>query len=294
MGKTTDNMRGALLMMGAMSAFTINDAFMKAIGSEMGVWQALFLRGCGVSVFMVLLAAGRGELFPRVPARDWWLMGGRALGELGGAILFVTALYHMPLGSLSAILQALPLTVTLAGVLFLGERMGWRRALAIAVGLCGVMLIVRPGAESFTIYSLFGVATVILVTARDIFSRMLSPAVPSLTVAATSAVGVTVATGLVVPMTGWKPVSLPEAGLLVGAMVAIAVGYVASVSAMRVGDLGFVAPFRYMSLVVAILFGMVIFSEWPDAYTVVGALIVVASGAYTFWRERRLARQPAN
>ncbi len=288
MGGTSDNMRGALLMIGAMAAFTVNDMFMKLLGGDMSVWQSLFLRGAGVSLFMLWLARRRGQLSLSFGRRDWALMLGRAAGEAAGAVLFVSALFHMPLGNLSAILQALPLTVTLAGVLFLRERLGWRRSLAILVGLAGVLIIVRPGTEGFTLWSLLGVATVACVTARDIFSRMLSPAVPSLTVAVVSSVVVTLVAGAGVPFTGWSPVGLPEMAILGGAMAAIFVGYVTSVASMRVGDLAFVAPFRYMSLVIAMLVGFVVFGEVPDGWTLVGAAIVVASGAYAFWRERRV------
>jgi drug/metabolite transporter (DMT)-like permease len=97
----------------------------------MSVWQSLFLRGAGVSLFMLWLARRRGQLSLSFGRRDWALMLGRAAGEAAGAVLFVSALFHMPLGNLSAILQALPLTVTLAGVLFLRERLGWRRSLSV-------------------------------------------------------------------------------------------------------------------------------------------------------------------
>lgn len=290
MARQTDNMRGALLMMAAMTCFTVNDAFMKLLGDSMSVWQALFLRGVGVTVVMLGLAAARGQLSLAMTRRDMALSLGRAVAEAAGALLFVTALFHLPIGNLSAILQALPLTVTLAGVLFLRESLGWRRSVAILVGLCGVLLIVRPGTDGFTAYSLLGVATVLCVTARDIFSRMLSPDVPSLTVATMSALVVTLVAGAGVPFTGWSPVALPQAGLLLGAMAAIFVGYTGSVAAMRVGDLSFVAPFRYMSLVIAMVIGLIVFAEVPDALTLAGAAIVVVSGAYAFWRERRLAR----
>ncbi len=297
MAGLTDNTRGALLMIAAMSFFTVNDAFLKAVGDQMSVWQALFLRGLGVSLFMVVLLAmrghrgGRGIDWRAISRRDWGLSAGRALSEAGAAFLFVTALQHVPLGNLAAIMQALPLTVTLAGMVFLRESLGWRRGVAIMVGLAGVLLIVRPGADGFSLYSLYAVGAVACVTARDLFARMLSPEAPSLVVATVSALGVTLISGAGVPFTGWSPVAPAAAGLLLGAMAAIFVGYVTSVGAMRVGDLGFVAPFRYFSLVVAILIGMAVFAEYPDSATLAGAAVVVASGGYTLWRERRAGQR---
>lgn len=289
MSGLSDNMRGAVLMMAAMAFYTVNDAFLKSLGGSLSVWQALFLRGMAVTVAMTALALVRGELTLRVSARDRTIMLARAACETAAAILFVSALYHLPIANLSAILQALPLTVTLAGVLFLGERLGWRRSLAIAAGLGGVLLIVRPGAEGFTVHALLGVGAVVCVTARDILSRMMSPAVPSLVVAVVSSAGVTVGAGVGLMFGDWAPVHLPEALRLGAAATAIFGGYICGVAAMRVGDLAFVAPFRYTSLVVALLVGLVAFGEWPDGLTLVGAAIVVATGIYTFLRERRLA-----
>ena len=106
------------------------------------------------------------------------------VSEVAAAWLFLTALFNMPIANATAILQVLPLTVTLAGALFLGEALGWRRLLAILVGLVGVMLIVQPGAEGFTIYSIYVVLAVAVITVRDLSTRRMSPQVSSLSVAA--------------------------------------------------------------------------------------------------------------
>jgi S-adenosylmethionine uptake transporter len=153
------------------------------------------------------------------------------------------------------------------------------------------MLIVRPGGEGFTIYSIYVLAAVALVTIRDLASRRMTGALPSLTVATYAAAAVAVVFGLVSVLQPWRPVTLPVAGLLGGATLCILVAYVLSVSAMRVGALATVAPFRYTSLIVAMLVGMVVFGERPDALTLIGAAVVTGSGLYTLERERRLARR---
>jgi len=285
----SDNSRGALLMIAAMGLFTANDSFIKGIGTAIGVWQVLFLRGVGVSVVMVPFLWWRGVSLGVLSRRDMALAIGRTLAEAAAAICFLTALQHMPFANLSAIQQALPLTVTLAGFLFLREQVGWRRGLAIGIGLAGVLLIVRPGTEGFNGWSLLALGSVACVTVRDIFARMLSPGASTLAVAAISALGMTLISALALPFTGWDPVAPEHALLLLGSIAAIFVAYIVSVSAMRVGELGFVAPFRYFSLLVAVLVGLVFFAEIPDLPTVAGAGIIVASGLYTLWRERRLA-----
>lgn len=285
----SDNTRGALLMMSAMGFFTVNDSFLKGIGTGVNVWQVLFLRGIGISLVLMTIMYLRGVRFSVLSRRDWLLSIGRALTEAAAALLFVSALQRMPFANVSAILQALPLTVTLAGFLFLREPVGWRRGAAIGIGLAGMLLIVRPGAEGFNAWSLLAVGAVVCVTARDIFARMLSPAAPSLAVAGISAMGVTAVTAMGLPFVGTDPMTATQGWLLLGAVVAVSVGYITSVSAMRVGDLGFVAPFRYFSLLVAVVLGLVFFAEVPDVLMLAGGVIIVASGLYTLVRERRLA-----
>ena len=286
MGNLSDNTKGALLMSASMAAFTFNDAFMKLLGTDLPLFQAIFLRGLGTTLFLIALTLWLGQMRLAASRRDWGLMLVRAVSEMFGAFFFISALFHMPFANLSAILQALPLVVTLAGALFLGESVGWRRMAAILIGFAGVMLIVRPGPDGFTLDAIYGLATVLCVTVRDLVSRMMSPAVPSLMVASVSALGVTLFAGAGSAFETWAPVTLPVALKLAGAMVFVFGGYLFSVSAMRVGDLAFVAPFRYTSLIVALVVGALVFGTFPDALTLTGAAIVVATGLFTLYRER--------
>ncbi len=286
----SDNVRGAALMMGSMAAFTLNDACMKALSDELPLFQAVFLRGVGTTVCMVLLALATGGLRLDLSRRDWTIVGLRNLTEIGAAYFFISAIFNMPIANATAILQVLPLTVTLAGALFLGEAVGWRRLSAIMIGFLGVMLIVRPGFAGFNVYSVYALATVVLVTARDILARKLSRAVPSMTVALLNAASVTAVFGLGSAFVDWSPVSATAAMQLGAASVLIIGGYVFSVSAMRIGEIAVIAPFRYTSLLWALVLGLVIFAEWPDAAALSGGAIVVATGIYAFSRERRLRR----
>ena len=293
MVQISDNLRGAALMAGSMAAFTVNDAFMKALSGDLPLMQALFLRGLGVVTALTLLAWALGQLRFDLGGRNWRLVLLRTAAEVAAAWFFLTALFNMPLANLSAILQALPLTVSLAAALFLGEPLGWRRLTAIAVGFLGVLLIVKPGAEGFTIYSLYGLGAVACVTLRDLAVRRMSAEVPSILVALVAAVGVTIFAGLGTLPAAWVPVDGGTALNLAGAMVFVIGGYVFSVAAMRQGEIAVIAPFRYTSLLVALVLGYLVFGEFPGPLTLTGAGIVVAMGLFTLYREARLKRRRA-
>ena len=285
----TDNIRGALLMIGSMTAFTINDAFMKALSDDLSLYQAIFLRAIGVTLFLAGFAWSKGALTLHIPKPDRKLIAIRSAAEVAAALLFITALFNMPLANATAILQALPLTVTLAGAVFLREPVGWRRLLAILIGLIGVLLIVQPGSDGFTIYSLYALAAVCLITLRDLAARQISKAVPSLTVALFAGIAVGLGGAVGTLFTPWQPVSGDAGLLLVAAAISVIGGYVFSVATMRIGEIGFVSQFRYASLISAMILGFIFFNEWPDALTLTGAVIVVGTGLFTLWRERAAA-----
>lgn len=288
-----ENLRGAGLMVISMAAFTLNDAAIKSLDGSLPLAQTIFLRGVATSLFMTIVAWRMGALRLDFPRRDWARILLRSLADLGATFLFLGALFHMPLANLTAILQALPLTVALGAALVYGEPLGWRRLAAIAIGFGGVLLIVRPGAEGFNAFSLWGLGAVVFVTVRDLAARRLSRGTPSVAVALVGSVLITLAAGGVALSEGWAPVTPPVAGRIGLAAVFILVGYLASVAVMRVGEIGFIAPFRYTGLIWALLLGWLIFGDWPDDWTLLGAGIVVATGLFTLYRERVLARRAA-
>jgi len=294
MMQTSDNLRGAALMTGSMIAFTINDVFMKLLAGDIPLFQALFLRGLGTVLFLAILAHVMGQLVFRHSRKDWTLIVLRSVSEVGGAVFFLQALFHMPIANVTAVLQALPLTVTLGGALFLGEALGWRRLLAILVGFCGVFLIIRPDAAGFNIYSLYVLGAVVCVTFRDLVVRRMSSDVPSIMIGLVAALAVMLSGAAVSATQTWVPVDGVTALRLMGAMLAIVFGYVFSVAAMRSGEIGFVAPFRYSSLVAALILGWLVFGDWPETLTLIGASIVVGTGGFTLYRERQIGRRSKN
>lgn len=281
------NLRGALLMMASMAAYTFNDACVKLVSDDLPVFQIVFLRGVLSTALLVGLTQAMGLRSLRIPKGDIWLVAGRTLAEITSMCAFLFALIHMPLANVVAVLAALPLTVTLAGAVFLNEPVGWRRMLAIIVGMFGVLLIVQPGGDGFNAYSLLAFLAVLIVTARDIFTRQLSNETPSMAVAViTSATVGSFGAVMMIPQ-GWSEVST-QSGLLVGlAAIFLVGGYLFSVLVMRVGEIGFVAPFRYTALIWGLFLGWFAFGDWPDQLTQLGAAIVVSTGIFTLYRERQ-------
>ena len=285
------NTTGALLMMASMAAFTLNDTLLKLTEGAVPLEQLLFLRGALSSLLIYVLARSLGTLRFHVARRDWMLIAVRAGAEVGAAYFFVTALLNMPLANVTAILQALPLTVAVGAALVFREPLGWRRMSAILIGFMGMLLIVRPGTEGFSLWSGYALVAVVCVTVRDLATRRLSPDVPSMTVTLASSIAVTVSFGLASTLTAWAPVTLPLGWLIAGASVFIIGGYFFSIRAMRVGEIGFIAPFRYTGLVWALVLGWVVFADWPSNLTLLGALIVVAMGLFTLYRERKVSQR---
>ena len=276
-------------MMASMACFTLNDAMLKLTLGAIPLFQLLFVRSI-ITCGLILATRGKlGAIHFRVARQDWMLILMRASSEVVIAYFFLTALFNMPIANVTAIMQAVPLVVTLASALILREAVGWRRMLAVGVGFVGVLLIVRPGAEGFNLWSLYVLIAVLGVTFRDLVTRRLSAEVPSMTVTLVTAATVTVASGLASLSMPWAEISGTNALYIVASAVFILGGYFFSVQVMRTGEVSFTAPFRYSGLVWALILGWFLFSEWPSLLTMIGAVIVVGTGIFTFYRERKLS-----
>lgn len=288
-----ENLRGIVLMVASMAFFAVEDMLVKKVSATLPVGQILMILGAGGALAFGAMALSRGQrlwsgaLFSRPVLL-------RNLGEVIGTMGFVLALALTPLSSASAILQATPLAVTLGAALFLGAQVGWRRWSAILVGFCGVLLIIRPGLEGFEPASLFAVQAVFGLALRDLATRATPRSVGSLQLSAYAfallvplgAVMLAVSGGAVMP-------ARPEALSLAGALLAGVIGYYMIVEASRIGDVAVITPFRYTRLIFALIIAVSVFGERPDALTLLGAAIIMASGLYTLLRERALAARRA-
>jgi drug/metabolite transporter (DMT)-like permease len=283
------NLRGSILMVAAMAGFAVEDMFLKFAARSLPVGQILVMFGGGGMVAFAILTKLRGErvFHPAILTRQ---IAVRAVFEVMGRLFYTLAIAFTALSSASAILQATPLVVVAGAALIFGEKVGWRRWLAITVGFVGVLIILRPGLEGFTIMSLLAVAGTIGFAGRDLATRAAPPILSNMQLGVYG-FAMMVPTGLVLLLFFGDPAvpDLATSGQLLAATAIGVAAYYALTAAMRMGDVSTVTPFRYTRLVFALILGVVLFGERPDVYTLLGSAIIVASGIYTLIRGRKRA-----
>jgi drug/metabolite transporter (DMT)-like permease len=283
------NGRGILAMVLAMAGFAISDMLVKLAGGALPVGEIITLRGALAAVMVTLIATVTGDLFTgldylRSPKR--WLIALRTVSEIGATICFLSGLVRLPFADASAIAQFVPLGVTAAAAIFLGEPVGWRRWLATFVGFIGVMIIIKPGTSAFDPAALWIVGSMVFVVTRDLVTRQIGAEVPSLFLISLSAVCVMLSGFGFLPFETWVMPSPGQVLLLMGSAVGVIAGYFFVIRAMQSGEVAIVAPFRYVVILYAILIGVVVFGERPPASTYLGIAIVIGAGLYTLHRER--------
>lgn len=282
------NLRGIAAMMISQLSFICNDTLIKLATRELPGGQAIFVRGVFAFLLALMIGASMGGLSPLPPRSSWRLLSWRSIGEIGSTFFYLTALFHMPIADATAILQFLPLAITGCAAVFLGETVGWRRWLATAVGFIGVMIVIRPGSSAFTGWSLVAFAGVFFSVLRDLATRRISTAIPTILIVCISAAVVSVTALAFLSFETWVPPSREALVLLAAAAVFLLGGYYFIIDAMRHGEVAVVSPFRYSVTIWAIIAGIAVFGERPDQTAMAGTGIVIAAGIYMFMRERRL------
>lgn len=288
--KAAANVRGMGLMVLGMGAFVINDTLMKTASRELPLGEIITLRGVICIMIMAPIVAWTSGLVSVLRVYSWPVFI-RNIAEVGAVFTFLTALFQLPMASVTGVLQAVPLAITAAAALLLKEPVGWRRWAASGVGLVGVLLIIRPGTADFSIWSLFAITTVFFVVIRDMSTRFIPKSSPSFVITFLTAVVVTLS-GLVLGVTEtWIMPSLDVTLRLAVAAALVLIGYWSLIEAMRTAEISAIAPFRYTVVLWAIVLGFLVFGEVPSLYTIAGSMIVVAAGLYTLHRERVVAKR---
>lgn len=212
----------------------------------------------------------------------------RAVAEVSGRLLFTLAIVLTPLSLASAILQATPLVVTAGAVVFFGERVGWRRWLAIGCGFVGVLMILRPGMNGFEATSLLAVGGMLGFAGRDLATRAAPRDMSNAQLGIFGFAMLAIAGVIALAWTGGARWPEPAHWAALGGATCVGVmAYLALTGAMRTGEISVVAPFRYTRLVFAMFLGILVFGERPDLMTLLGSAVVVASGVFTLLRSNR-------
>jgi drug/metabolite transporter (DMT)-like permease len=282
------NLTASLMMVLSMAGFAVEDAIIKYLAATLPVGQVMIFIGLGGVVIFGALAARRGlSLWVKQALQGAALV--RNLAEMVAASFIVLSIALVPLAVVTAIMQMMPLIVTLGAALFLREPVGWRRWSAIFVGFVGMILILRPTGADFDPAALLAVLGVLALSVRDLATRRLLSGIHSLQVSGWGFTAI-VPAGLILLLVMASPPVVPssgEWGWQVGALLSGVVAYAALVAATRLGDVAVTTPLRYTRLVFAMAIGLVFFGERPDAWTLAGSVLIVGAGLFTLWRETR-------
>lgn len=287
------NLRGSLLMTLAMAAFAVEDMSVKAAARTIPVGEVVALFGLIGLAFFAGLALVQGEA-PLPRAFLGRTMVVRSAFEVAGRLFYALALALIPLSVASAILQATPLVVVAGAALVFGEKVGWRRWTAVAIGFVGVLMILRPGLAGFDALALLAVAGTLGFAFRDLATRAAPKGLSNAQLGVAGFAMLTIAGLVILAVTGgavW-----PDAAGMGFVVVATAFGvlaYGALTAAMRTGEVSVVTPFRYTRLVFALILAFVAFDERPDAMMLAGCAVIVGSGLYTLFRSRKVAQAAA-
>jgi len=285
------NLKAATAFIGGTACLIINDTLIKLASTGLPIGQLIFVRGLFAIAFVYLVCVATG-VHKQAARMSEAKVVGRAFVNMLAMFAYITALLNMPIANVSAIMQTVPLALTVLAAIVLKEKVGIRRWAAIAVGFAGVLLVVKPGAQGFNTYVVAALLGVLLVTIRDLLTRMASSGIPSLLITFATAIAVTVGSGIVSMFEIWQPMSFKTVGMLAAAAAFLMAGIHLIVVATRAGELSLIAPFRYSFIVWALLSGYFVWGEFPDHWAIAGIVLIALSGAYTLHRETIIRGKP--
>lgn len=282
------NLMGSLWMIAAMATFAIEDSLLKAAAKTLPIGQILILFGLGGALLFAAIARLNKEpLFvPDVLSRPMLI---RVLFEITGRLFYVLAIALIPLSAATVILQATPLVVVASAAIVFGEKVGWRRWTAIFIGLAGVVVIIQPSTDSFSLLSILAIIGMLGFAGRDLASRAAPATISTALLGLYGFLSVVVAGALYALWQG-APLVWPDpttALYLIAAVVAGIGAYSCLMKAMRTGEVSAVTPFRYTRLLFGIALGVLAFGETLSLAMLIGSGLIVFSGLFIIWRGRR-------
>ena len=308
MMKTSSTKLGALCITIAVVFFSINDVAIKFLSGGYALHQVVLIRSViGLLVIMFLIAPlTSGWAIARTQRLRVHIL--RGLFVVFANMTFFLGLAAMPLADAVAIFFISPLIITIFSVFFLGEAVGPRRWAAIAVGFIGVLVMMRPGTDAFQFASLLPLAAAFCYASIHILTRRIGGTESAATMAfyiqimfivVCLAMGLFLGDGRFGDQTdpslafllrewSWPVVADYPIFLIIGIGIGVG-GYLIS-QAYRVAEASFIAPFEYLTLPMSVVFGMLIFNEFPDVWDYVGMALILGSGLFTVWRDTKNQR----
>ncbi len=278
-------------MSAGMVCFVLNDTLVKFVSDDLPASQLIFLRGVlAVLGLLLLVYATDRRQFSRAGLLhmvDKWVVL-RSMLDGVASLVYLSALFHMPLGNATAINMSTPLLIALLSGLLMGVHVSARNWLIIGLGFVGVLMVVQPQADGFNAWAWVALAGTVLHALRDLSMRFIAPEVPSMVITVGTALAATVLSGVWSIFTPWQAVSATHWGMMAAAAVFLSCGYFFLIKATRMADMSVVAPFRYIGLLTAVLAGYVIWDDMPNPLAWCGMLLLVGAGILML----RLHRQP--
>ncbi len=285
----SDSFKGILAMIVAALLLTLNDATTKWLTETYPVWQVLALRQfCSLLLIVPYIYFVTGWGVVKVTNRPGMAL--RSLFFVATTGTIVVSFSLLPLALVTAIAFSSPLFVVAFSHLFTDEKVGPRRWLAVLAGFAGVLVIVRPGEAGFEMVLILPVLAALFAGSRDILTRGLSRTESSISILLWSNLAVVGVALAITTVQGWQGVTGTAALLLLFNGALNAVAHFLIIEALRLGEASLVSPFRYSGLIWAIMLGLVIWGDFPDSWTLAGAVLLVASGVYIIERSPRTAK----
>lgn len=275
----SSNLRGIMAMVLAGITFVSCDSFLKMLVThDVPPLQALVLRGISATLWCLGLLAVMGQLRELPKAFGFWTLM-RALAEVVAVTAFIIALANVPLADITAIYQAAPLIVLAGASLFWGEHVGFLRWLLIGIGLAGALVVAQPGASGSSPLALLGLITALGSAVRDLLSRKAPSDAPGLVITFTVIVAVLAVSAVnTLIFETWTPVTGELALYALGAGFFVMLGHFFVFMSFRLASAQAVAPFYYSFTLVAAIFGVLFFSEWPNTMALIGIAMIVVCG----------------
>ena len=284
---------GVACALGNGLVLAINDTFAKLAVEVLPLGQFMTLRGALATLLILGYLTATRQLY-LLKLGTWRGMALYAFCMVLSSHLFLQALHLMPLGDANAIAFAAPIITTAAAAILLGEKVGWRRWSAVSVGFLGVVVLLWPSGQSYSLaVAMIPLAVAVFVSVRDIVSRRLSVANASVAILFWNTLAVTLSGPLRLPFdAAWQMPATAELLYMVGAAFTIVGAQYLLVESYRLAELSLIMPFRYVSLLFAALAGFLVWGEVPTWNVAVGAIIISCSGLFILQRERRKAQAP--